>query len=128
MEGRVGDRWAERGEKGMWVRVHKTPRASLFSPKSIPNGPGEKKRLAATRETIGINELGERFTVSDDWTQAAPRSSLSRMWTVVTLFKTMPVGDLKFGGDQRRQRDRLGLPQCSPVKARVSWADLGDSS
>ena len=117
------DRWAERGENGLWVRVHNVPRACLFTPKSVPNGPGRKSRLAVTRETIGISELGNKFAMTDDWT-STPKRALTRRWTGVTVFRAVPVDDRQFGGDQRRQRDRAGQPESSPKKPRVSWADI----
>ena len=117
------DRWAERGENGLWVRVHNVPRACLFTPKSVPNGPGRKSRLAVTRETIGISELGDKFAMTDDWTSTSKRA-LTRRWTGVTVFRAVPVDDRQFGGDQRRQRDRAGQPESSPKKPRVSWADI----
>ena len=108
------------------MRIHKAPRLALFCPKGIPNGPGRKSRLAITRETVGISELGERFALSDDWTKAAAGSGLTQRWTGATIFKVVPVGDNDFGGDQRRQRDRRGHPKSKPERPQVSWADLSD--
>ena len=126
-EGGMGDRWVERGERGIWVRLHRTPLAALFSPKRVPNGPGRKSRLLAVRETIGVDESGKKFEVSDTWTCASPQPVLSRRWTGITVFKTVPVDDAHFGGDQRRQRDRAGQPESTPSRHRVSWADLAEN-
>ena len=125
-EAGAGDRWAERGENGMWIRIHKVPRVSLFCPKGIPNGPGRKSRLGVTRQTIGISEIGEKFDHSDNWVQAESGASLTQRWTGATIFQTVPVNDNNFGDDQRRQRDRQGHPKSKPERPRVSWADLSE--
>ena len=125
-EGGVGDRWEVRGENCYWIRVHKTPRAAAFTPHKIPHGPGRKSRLSVVRETIGIDETGKTFALTDDWTaQSKPRATPHR-WTGITIFRSESFDDLNFGGDQRRQRDRVGEPESQPPRARVSWADTVD--
>ena len=128
-EGGVGDRWDERGEDRRWVRVHKTPRTALFAPRGIPHGPGRKSRLSNIRETIGIDEAGTKFTVLDNWTESRAPPVRSRRWTGVTIFHTEGYDDEKFGGDQRRQRDRVGIASStSSVKKakKLVWADEFD--
>ena len=127
-EAGASDKWAERGENGMWIRVHKVPRVSLFCPKGIPNGPGRKSRLGATRQTIGISERGERFDHSDDWIQAESGASMTERWTGVTIFRAVPFNDNNFGDDQRRQRDRRGHPKSKPERPRVSWANMSEGA
>ena len=107
-DGGNGDRWTERGEQGRWTRLHRTPRAHLFNPRRVPHGPGRKSRLSTIRETVGIDEGGQKFTISDDWTSAENPLVMDRRWTGMTTFKTINFDDCRFGGDQRRQRERLG--------------------
>ena len=107
-EGGNGDRWTERGERGVWTRQHRTPRAALFHPHRVPHGPGRKSRLATIRETVGIDETGHKFVISDDWTTSSAPRVMSRRWTGMTTFKTVTFEDDRFGGDQRRQRERAG--------------------
>ena len=125
-EGGVGDRWEEQGEQGRWIRLHRTPRATLFNPRRVPHGPGRKSRLSCIRETIGIDESGNKFSISDDWTDSRNPPTTSRRWTGVTVFRTVDADDLQFGGDQRRQRDRVGELECPSSRAKVKWADLVD--
>ena len=109
------DRWEERGDRGRWVRLHRTPRLSLFTPYKVPNGPGRKTRLSTSRRTIGVDEHGQSFDVVDDWTSRdVAHRALPARWTGMTIFDVDRHDDIEFGGDQRRQR------------ARVSWADLSD--
>ena len=106
--GGAGDRWEERGENGSWIRLHRSPRSSLFNPRRVPHGPGKRSRLSVIRETIGIDENGQRFVKSDDWTDPQAPKSLPRRWTGITIFRSEEFDDGHFGGDQRRQRDRAG--------------------
>ena len=48
------DYWSERGEQGRWVRVHATPRQSMFSPGEVARGPGSKTRLRPERVVQGF--------------------------------------------------------------------------
>ena len=129
LEGGDCDRWSERGAQGRWVRWHRTPRSSLFNPRKVSNGPGRKTRLCSIRETIGIDETGRRFKIKDDWLTSRDSPVLPRRWTGITVFNTAGFDDLEHGGDQRRQRDRVGDPPSSsgaPRRPRVSWADQED--
>ena len=99
----------------------------MFDPKRVPHGPGRKTRLLALRETIGVDECGKRFEVSDNWTHGSPQPAMSKRWTGITVFKTIPADDRLFGGDQRRQRDRAGQVSSSLPRRRVAWADLIDN-
>ena len=44
----------------------------------------------------------------------------------MTIFYIKGFDDAKYGGDQRRQRDRIGDPESAPQK-KVVWADEVDS-
>ena len=112
-EGGSGDRWIERGEQGRWTRVHRAPRAALFHPHRVPHGPGRKSRLATIRETVGIDEAGKKFAISDDWMSVKGPLVMNRRWTGMTTFRTVAFDDQHFGGDQRRQRERLEHEQMS---------------
>ena len=123
------DKWSERGDQGRWVRWHRTPRCSLFNPRRVSHGPGRKTRLSSVRETIGIDETGRRFVVKDDWLSSRNSPVLPQRWTGMTVFTTVDFDDAEHGGDQRRQRDRVGQPSSSsaaPPRPRVSWADQED--
>ena len=129
LEGGTCDRWEERGEQGRWVRLHRTPRSSLFNPRKVGNGPGRKTRLNSVRETIGIDETGRKFAFKDDWLVSRNSPALSKRWTGMTVFNTVDFDDHSHGGDQRRQRDRVGEPSSStttPRRPQVKWADLED--
>ena len=130
-EGGTADRWSTKGEQGIWVRQHRAPRTTLFTPRGSAHGPGRKTRLSAIRETIGVDETGRKFSMKDRWMESRQPPSLPRRWTGITIFKTVGFDDLDHGGDQRRQRDRVGdAPSSSstPRRSRVSWADAEDSS
>ena len=105
-EGGIGDRWEERGEQGTWIRIHRTPRVGLFNPFRVPHGPGRKTRLSSIRETIGIDETGHKFSMSDDWLDEQAPRALPRRWTGITMFHAEEFDDTKFDKDQRRQRGR----------------------
>ena len=125
----ASDRWEERGEQGRWVRYHRTPRVAMFTPFRVPNGPGRKTRLNTVRETIGIDEVGCRFKLTDDWTRKADAHRvLPARWTGITVFRTSEHDDKDFGEDQRRQRERARgqVRAAATASTRLSWADLSD--
>ena len=98
-------RGEERGEDGQWVRLHRTPRASLFTPFRVPRGPGRKSRRALIRHTVRVDETGMKFDITDDWTHpGVAHCVLPQRWTGITIFRTSAFDDQGFGGDQRRQR------------------------
>ena len=86
--------------------MHRTPRAALFHPHRVPHGPGRKSRLATIRETVGIDEAGQKFVISDDWMSTKEPLVMDRRWTGMTTFRTVAFDDGRFGGDQRRQREK----------------------
>ena len=131
------DKWGERGEQGQWTRVHRVQRKELFTPFKVPRGPGKKTRLHHLRRTVGVDHSGRRFDITEDWTdKSRSHKLLSSPWTGVTIFRAIAHDDLAFGGDQGRQRERLGLApgpssrlstSTRARKERVSWADISDS-
>ena len=62
------DSWESRGQHGVWVRRHSTPRLSLFTPYRVPRGPPKGLALGLKRRTIGKFINGDSFDVTDDWT------------------------------------------------------------
>ena len=61
------------------------------------------------RETIGIDETGLKFSFSDDWPKSKDAPVMGRRWTGMTHFRTVVFDDDRYGGDQRRQRDKVSL-------------------
>ena len=126
------DDWIERGEGEKWCRWHRNPRRALFIPFKVARGPGRRTKLEATRVTEGINELGQRFRIEDDWRDPIQSHRiLDTPWVGKTHFRVDPVEDQELGGDCLRQRDRAqsnsqGDPsnQQQVARPRVSWADL----
>ena len=126
------DDWIERGENEKWCRWHRNPRRALFTPFKVARGPGRRTKLEATRVTEGINELGQRFRIEDDWRDPIQSHRiLDTPWVGKTHFRVDPVEDQELGGDCRRQRDRAQLSsqhisssQPPSARPRVSWADM----
>ena len=123
------DRWEERGEQGRWTRVNRTPRAALFNPRRVARGPGRGSRLSIIRETVGIDETGRKFSFSDDWTKSKESPVLGRRWTGMTTFRTVSFDDKRYGGDQRRQRERAGSERfrCTVLAVGSGNAQAGAS-
>ena len=126
------DDWIERAENEKWCRWHRNPRRALFTPFKVARGPGRRTKLEPTRITEGVDELGQRFRIEDDWRDPAQSHRvLDLQWVGKTYFKVDPIEDIDLGGDYRRQRDRA---QASSVQTksnhtniaqlRVSWADM----
>ena len=129
---RGGDYWAERGEHGRWVRVHVTPRKTIFSPQEAPRGPGRGTRLKSSRVTDGIDSTGRKFVTSDEWNVIGDVPSTSTPWTGKTIFHVDKVHDSRWGTDQRRQRDEIinnnyQNNNLNEDRPRLHWADLVDS-
>ena len=129
-EGRDCDFWAERGERGRWVRIHNQPRTKNFSPDEVPRGPGRKTRLRNSRVVHGMDGEGRRFTTTDDWSEHGTSGITSTPWTGKTIFLVDKIHDSHWGTDQRRQRDEVSNAQTSRASApapRPRWADLSDT-
>ena len=82
------DAWSSRGDGGDWVRIHATPRRSLFTPGRVPRGPSDIDRLHAERITKGINASGRMFKIIDDWRcPQVAHKVLDEPWTGCTIFR-----------------------------------------
>ena len=81
------DYWRSRGAGGNWIRVHSTPRRSLFTPCRVPRGPSRPDILHAKRVTEGINTMGEKFRIEDGWREdGSAHRVLAQPWTGITIF------------------------------------------
>ena len=111
----------------------------MFTPFKIPRGPGRKTKLKVTRTTEGIDDLGQKFVVKDNWTDQAHAHALrERPWVGRTSFVVDPEEDVNYGGDYRRQRAQVIndyehttsslLPKAGDERrsSRVSWADIDE--
>ena len=86
------DKWSSRGAEGEWIRVHCTPRRSMFTPCRVARGPAHPDKLESIRVTVGINSEGEKFEVQDNWREPGKAHRvLSHPWTGVTKFKIRQV-------------------------------------
>ena len=85
--GNRNDQWHVRGAGGSWVRVHNTPRRSLFTPCRVPRGPARPDLLSQVRRTVGTDANGQSFVIEDDWKDAGDAHRvLDLPWTGVTTF------------------------------------------
>ena len=90
--GHAPDSWESRGEHGVWVRRHSTPRLSLFTPYRVPRGPPKRLTLGLERRTIGKLINGDSFDVTDDWTSGSQAHRfLKDGWTGRTEFSVAPI-------------------------------------
>jgi hypothetical protein len=86
-EGNRHDSWNSRGAEGRWVRIHSTPRRSLFTPCRVPRGPARPDLLDEHRVTEGTYADGTKFKIIDDWRQGGrAHRVLDQPWTGVTTF------------------------------------------
>ena len=86
------DMWKSRSDGGTWVRVHATPRKSLFTPGRVPQGPSDTNRLHTERITKGISASGKVFEIVDDW--RSPRCAhkvLDEPWTGCTVLQAKDI-------------------------------------
>ena len=87
-DGNKEDHWNSRGAEGQWVRVHATPRRSLFTPCRVLRGPARPDLLGEHRTTVGVYEDGSKFRVVDEWRQAGrAHRLLEQPWTGMTTFE-----------------------------------------
>ena len=67
-EERGVDSWIDQGIQGKWLRAHRTPRRSLFTPHRVSGGPAAGVKLLGKRITRGtFVGSGERFIVTDSY-------------------------------------------------------------
>ena len=86
------DSWGSRGENGVWVRRHSTPRLSLFTPYRFPRGPSKGLALGLKRRTIGKLLNGDAFDVTDDhFVGSQAHRFLKDGWTGRTEFSVAPI-------------------------------------
>jgi hypothetical protein len=105
-ERRGGDSWFSRGSEGTWVRLHSTPRRSLFTPCRVPRGPAHPDDLSTHRCTVGVDINGQSFRIQDDWTNAGDSHRILELpWTGTTTFMSKTWNTMKKKGatcvDQR---------------------------
>ena len=100
-----------------------TSSSTFQSPTRGPRARDEVEIVDYTR-SVGIDWTGLKCSFSDDWTKSREVPVMGNRWTAMTTFRTVEFVDDRCGGDQRRQRDRVGQPPSTPSRARVSWADL----
>ena len=126
------DSWDESGEHGRWVRVHRTPRRSLFTPHRVAGGPSASDCLSTKRVTKGTYiRSGISFEVIDDYSvEGDSHRMLEGAWLGITEFvSTRNDGDedarVKELADDQTEGEHIGTA-TSPGKAsaRVSWADM----
>ena len=86
-----GDAWRNRGDEGVWCRIHRTPRRAMFTPYRVARGPSMKSTLMSTRTTTGVTASGQKFTISDNFKN--PKNAhmlLFEEWTGTTTFRAAP--------------------------------------
>ena len=86
------DKWTSRGADGDWIRLHDTPRRSLFTPCRVARGPAHPDKLEGKRMTIGVFANGEKFKLEDCWREPGlAHRVLSKPWTGATYFKVRKI-------------------------------------
>ena len=95
-----------------------------FLPCEAARGPGSKTRLQSLRLTYGIDEVGRRLEVKDNWTDESGRPLSSMSWTGRTVFLVDKTHTKRWGTDQRRQRVEVRNRRTSVC---TSWADVAES-
>ena len=82
------DQWQTRGAGGEWIRLHATPRKSMFTPCRVARGPSDTDRLSAERVTLGVDARGNKFKIVDDWRcSTLAHKVLEEPWTGCTTFR-----------------------------------------
>ena len=84
------DLWVKEGHT--WIRVHITPRQSLFTPTGTKNGPAYLEELRSIRRTTCYLENGEKVLLEDNWRIDGHRP-LGVQWTGTTELED----DFEFG-------------------------------
>ena len=87
-EERCVDSWESAGVQGKWIRRHRTPRRSLFTPHRVSGGPAPGKSISTSRVTRGrFIRSGRAVVIEDDYsTESDAHRLLDGAWTGVTEF------------------------------------------
>ena len=67
---RGGDSWKNKGEAGIWHRIHTKPRRALFTPFKVAKGPASSEKLSVIRFTKGVSQSGHKFEFHDKWQES----------------------------------------------------------
>ena len=88
-EERCVDSWIWVGENGEWIRAHRTPRRSMFTPHRVAGGPGKEVLLNKIRITNGTYVgTGESFQIIDDYCVASSaHKMLAHGWVGTSHFR-----------------------------------------
>ncbi len=79
------DQWD--AQQSNWTRVHHRPRATLFTPFKVANGPGEDHHVGRLRVTRGIFADGTHFEEVDEWRKSEDaHRRLRQSWIGSTEF------------------------------------------
>ena len=82
------DYWVLDSTNHILTRLHKRPRATLFSPEGTQDRPVELKDLAGERTTFMEFDDGSKTSVTDNWmTSDDPKAKQSRHFKGKTVFK-----------------------------------------
>ena len=81
------------------MRMHSTPRKSLFTPCRVPRGPAHPEELSAHQRTAGIDMNGQSFKIQDDWTDAEDSHRVFELpWTGTATFMSKKWSTLRKRG------------------------------
>ena len=82
------DGWSATGERRVWIRDHNAWRRDLFTPYGVCNGPSSDTKFKSNRVTTGRTRDGQRFQITDCWTDAhAAHRQLEFEWQGTTAFE-----------------------------------------
>ena len=86
---RCVDSWTISGDQGRWVRSHRTPRRSLFTPHRVSGGPTAEDKIEKGRITRGtFVRSGRTFVIEDDYSvEHDAHRMLEGAWTGTTEFR-----------------------------------------
>ena len=145
---RCVDSWQIAGEQGWWIRRHRTPRRTLFTPHRVTGGPQPDEALSTRRITKGtFIRNGKHFIIEDDYSvEVDAHKLLDGAWTGTTEFrKVEEIPSIVIEGEHDKEQrenveDRMIERSSSSSGARIyaaaadsrpgptvrfSWADCG---
>jgi hypothetical protein len=112
---RYVDSWKIAGVKGKWVRSHRTPRGSLFTPHRVAGGPTAKENIGTTRVTKGTFIRSRRkFDIKDDYSvERDAHRMLEGAWTGTTEFHGISgdVDNNENQVDRGNEQHNMGEPR-----------------